>query len=246
MGGGLPYGSGLPIPPPPAHDNPVSLFGRLLAEAHRPSGASLLAPAGSPLPLPPPPQYASGLGSLLSGLPRQLSPLREFLAQLPKKRQIFISYHHGADRPYKNALSLFCDGYELLEDHSVDREIDSDDAGYVRETIRDDFIRGASATIVLCGAFTDQRKYVDWEIIDTLKKQAGLVAIQLPTFRVSLVIGSRFPDRLWDNIMSGYAVWYRWEELNANPGAVRGWIEESLRKEKWRIQNGRPRKFQNG
>src|SRR2546428_11478441 len=100
---------------------------------------------------------------------------------VPEKRKVFISYHHHGDQAYKNALSLYCHDYELLEDNSIDRLIDTDDLKYVEREIREDYIKGASVTIVLCGALTYQRKFVDWEIYATLLKKAGLVALQLPT-----------------------------------------------------------------
>ena len=161
---------------------------------------------------------------------------------IPEKRKIFISYHHHGDQAYKNYLSnVYCEQYELLEDNSLDRMIDTDNLEYVEREIREDYIRGASVTIVLCGAQTYLRKFVDWEIYATLRKQAGLVAVQLPTLAPTSLLSSNVnvPARLSDNIKSGYAVWRSWNDLVATPGSLRLWIEEALAKDKSLIDNSR-------
>ena len=79
------------------------------------------------------------------------------------------------------AAGVFADDYEVIQDNSVEREIDSNDAEYVTRRIREDFITGSSCTVVLCGAETPQRKFVDWEIKATLDKEHGLIGINLPT-----------------------------------------------------------------
>ena len=83
----------------------------------------------------------------------------------PARRKGFVSYQHHGDRPYYLEFArFFSDAYEAVEDHSVEREIDSDDAEYVSRCIRENYITGTSCTIVLCGPTTSQRKFVDWEI----------------------------------------------------------------------------------
>jgi hypothetical protein len=82
----------------------------------------------------------------------------QLLRRMPTRRSVFVSYHHGGDRAYYQAFSkLFADSYEAIQDNSVEREIDSDDAEYVIRRIREDFITGSSCTAVLCGAETTQR-----------------------------------------------------------------------------------------
>ena len=71
----------------------------------------------------------------------------------PAKRSIFVSYHHGGDRTYYDAFSkLFADTYDVVQDNSPEREIDSDDSEYVIRRIREEYITGSSCTVVLCGA----------------------------------------------------------------------------------------------
>jgi hypothetical protein len=62
--------------------------------------------------------------------------LSDFLRALDEyrapKRSIFVSYHHGGDRPFYNAFStLLADIYDFIEDLSDAGIIDSDDAEYV-------------------------------------------------------------------------------------------------------------------
>ena len=105
-----------------------------------------------------------------------------FLRGQPAKRSIFVSYHHGGDRNYYDAfLRLFAETYQVIEDNSVERKIDSDDSDYVIRKIREEFITGSSCTVVLCGADTPNRKFVDWEIKATLDKEHGLIGVNLPT-----------------------------------------------------------------
>ena len=100
----------------------------------------------------------------------------------PIRQSIFVSYHHGRDRSYYDAFSrLFAESYEVIQDNSVERRIDSDNAEYVIRKIREDYITGSSCTVVLCGAETLRRKFVDWEIKARLEKQHGLIGINLPT-----------------------------------------------------------------
>jgi hypothetical protein len=130
----------------------------------------------------------------------------------PAKRSIFVSFHHGGDRAYYDAFSkLFANTYDVIQDNSVDRMIDSDDSEYVIQKIREEYITGSSCTVVLCGTQTAQRKFVDWEIKATLDKEHGLVAVQLPSNPNFLV-----PERLMDNVTTSYAVWTSWQQLTTN------------------------------
>jgi hypothetical protein len=162
------------------------------------------------------------------------------------RRQVFVSYHHGGDRAWYDAFAKhFGDSYEVIEDNSVERAIDSDNVEYVMRRIRENYVTGSSCTIVLCGAETRWRKFVDWEIAATLDKQHGLIGVKLPTLQVVNDTCSK-PDRLQDNIDSGYAVWTWWETITANPSLLAGLIEQANAKPKAFARNGRPRRERNG
>jgi antiphage defense system Thoeris ThsB-like protein len=60
-----------------------------------------------------------------------------FGLRVPSRPRVFVSYHHHNDRSYYDQfVHLFEDTYDVLQDASVDREIDSDDAEYVIRNIR--------------------------------------------------------------------------------------------------------------
>lgn len=131
---------------------------------------------------------------------------------------VFISYHHGGDQSFYDCIAEMLSGtVRLFHNASVERETQGDDVDYVRWKAREVYIRVTSCTIVLCGLAMPYRKYVDWEIKATLDMGHGLIGINLPTNFPDP--GSRkynVPDRLYDNIQSGYAIWApNWNSINA-------------------------------
>ncbi len=163
------------------------------------------------------------------------------------RRRVFVSYHHGNDQPYYDEFSrVFHDDYELITDRSLARRIDSADVNYVMRRIREEHLSGSSCTIVLCGAETPRRKYVDWEIMASLDQRMGLVAIGLPTIEAFTNGGTAKPLRLQDNIDSGYAEWINWATLAARPAALAESIESAVAKSGRLIVNTRERMHRNG
>src|SRR6266446_4571048 len=64
------------------------------------------------------------------------------------KRKIFVSYHHGGDRAYYDALSsTFHDHYDVIYDNSPERRIDSETVDYVRRRLSEEYITGSSCTL---------------------------------------------------------------------------------------------------
>jgi hypothetical protein len=134
-----------------------------------------------------------------------------------KTRNCFISYHHEKDQKYLSKLRKVITNMKIA-DYSI-----KDDIGHLTdETIYKkvrEKMRNCSVTVVLIGETTGHRKCIDWEIwasllgythpYDPLKsfKPNGLLGIFLPTDTHSI------PDRLKDNIESGYAVSLKWKNL---------------------------------
>lgn len=167
--------------------------------------------------------------------------------QNPVKRSVFLSYHHGGDQQYYNAFSRAFDAtYDVIFDNSLERQIDSDNINYVIQRIRDSFVTGSSCTIVLCGAETPWRKYVDWEIKATLDKGHGLIGVNLPTNYRHQNGHVTVPARLYDNIQSGYAVWTNWAAFIASIEAVRANIEVAIATPVASIVNNREMMSRNG
>ena len=134
-----------------------------------------------------------------------------------KTRNCFISYHHNNDQNYlvelrKVVKSMKVSDYSLKDDigHLTDETI--------YKKIRSK-MRTCSVTVILIGSRTGHRKWIDWEIWASLRgyqhpfdskksfKPNGLLAIYLPVDNHSV------PDRLKDNIKSGYAVSMKWKNL---------------------------------
>lgn len=184
----------------------------------------------------------------MSGLIGNNAGLAGILYAASVRPRVFISYHHARDQYYYNAISFFfADQREVFHDASLDRRVDSDNIDYVRWRVRDDYIRGTSCTVVLCGAETPQRKFVDWEIKATLDMEHGLVAIGLPT-AIRGQSGTIVPDRVHENVLSGYAVWVPdWNLLT--PQSLATAIADARQRSETRkqyIQNWRELKMRNG
>lgn len=142
------------------------------------------------------------------------------------KRRVFVSYHHGLDQQWYNRFNqLFINVYDILYDRSLQRKIDSEHTDYVDRRIREDNISAASVVIVLCGAETFKRKYVDWEINSCLHYQKALLGIILPTATKNCQGQIIVPDRLSSNIDSGYAHWIHWTD---DPAALKLAVEVSI------------------
>ena len=153
---------------------------------------------------------------------------RQSFKPKPAKPKVFVSYHHQRDQAYYDRFAtLFADGYDIITDTSIDRRIGSDDVDYHQQVIREQHITGSSVTIVLCGAETWKRRWVDWEIHMTLNKKHALLGICLPTNPKNANGTVTVPDRLHTNIASGYAHFVHWTE---DPKLVRAAIDGAVEK----------------
>ena len=83
--------------------------------------------------------------------------------------KVFISYHHQNDQLYKDRLVDLAEQCSIFIDASVDTGDISDHLSdqSIRETIRDEYLRDSTVTIVLVGTETRRRKHVDWESTKT-------------------------------------------------------------------------------
>jgi hypothetical protein len=164
----------------------------------------------------------------------------------PTRPRIFTSYHHGGDQNYYDAFSrTFHDSYEAIYDNSLERTIDSDNVDYVMRRIRENYITGTSCTIVLVGARTWGRKYVDWEIKATLDKEHGLIGVRLPTAPLSPDGKIIVPDRLHDNIQTGYASWVTWQDIASSVDRLRAYVAAATSRDRSLIANTRDMRLRN-
>lgn len=146
----------------------------------------------------------------------------------PVKPKVFVSYHHEQDQAYYDRfVKLFADVYDIMTDTSIDRIIASDDTAYQQQVIREQHITGSSITVVLCGAESWKRRWIDWEIDMTLNKRHALLGIALPTGQRSTSGAVIVPDRLHANIVSGFAHFVQWTE---DPQFLSAAVNNSLEK----------------
>lgn len=169
------------------------------------------------------------------------------------RHRVFVSYHHANDEGRRNIFELrFGNAFGILVRGSVEvGDIDPEsNTEYIRQRIRDEYLRDTSVTVVLVGTQTWQRKHVDWEISsstrDTPKNpRSGLLGILLPSFQSAHGGVSRFPDnqhaippRLVDNVHCGFAQIYDWSE---DPTLVETWIHAAFsRRTRVNPNNARP------
>lgn len=156
--------------------------------------------------------------------------------------KVFVSYHHANDQSKADYLRNAYGKDNTLIDRSLSAEVDSDDNDYILSLIRTNHLKDSTVTIVLIGSKTSKRKWVDWEIYSSLRpygsrSRNGLLGIYLPT-------AGETPERLQDNIDSGYAVTMNWKDLSTKLDAK---IEEAFnnRSKGELVRNSRVRRKRN-
>ena len=162
------------------------------------------------------------------------------LLGIPAKRKIFVSYHHSNDQEFKDQLVRFlAETYQVI-DRSLPEPIGSENTEYVIRRIREKYINGSSVTLILCGAETWKRKYVDWETKATLDAGHGLIGVRLGSAVQNNLGNIIVPGRYHDNYSSGYAIWTDWNTFTSSPEKARTLIEQSINKPASNIKNSRP------
>jgi hypothetical protein len=150
----------------------------------------------------------------------------------PARHKVFVSYHAEDAPEVVDFIAAHTDVFIPraigMEEDSSDI-IDSENVDYIRQTIKQKYLRGCTVTLIAIGACTWARKFVDWEIYSSLRCDPapnGLLAVQLPS-----VEGTRpdLPERLAINLRhddeSSYAKYF------APPSShelLRGWIENAF------------------
>lgn len=124
-------------------------------------------------------------------------------------RNVFVSYAHRLDQ---NEADNFRTTFGLERGAFSDRSLSSGDIGHLTdETIKNNYIRpkirNSSVTIILIGAETGGRWWIDWEIYYSLLKTVGndrnaVLGIRLPN-------KTRWtPSRLEKNLHMGKIIDY--------------------------------------
>ncbi len=168
---------------------------------------------------------------------------------MSERHRVFVSYYHAEDQAYREHFELlFAEIHDIFVSESVEiGDIDPNTkTEEIHRIIRDNYLRGSTVTVVLVGAHTWQRKFVDWEIGSSIRQtkhssRSGLLGILLPTYpRTDLTKYDPYtiPPRLYDNIKCGYATIHNW---NDDPNVVRDWIHDAFKRRKEVLpDNSRP------
>lgn len=156
------------------------------------------------------------------------------------RHRVFVSYYHDEDQYYREWFErLFANIHDIMVSESVEiGDIPPNlSTERVRQIIRDEYLRDSTVTVVLVGAHTWQRKFVDWEIGSSIRdtknsSRSGLLGILLPTYPRPPNNPNNYhihtiPPRLHDNIQCGFATIHNWSN---NPTEVQGWIHDAFKR----------------
>lgn len=166
----------------------------------------------------------------------------------PTRHKAFVSYHADDADEVKDFIDEYGHVFipRVIGVSDEDDFVDSHDVDYVMQCIRDKYLRDSTVTIVLIGGCTWARRYIDWEIYSTLRRDrlnglSGLMAITLPS--VSAYSNS-LPERLQDNV-TGYDLYARWWKYPTSDSQLRSCVDDAFNARSTRdhlLENGRARK----
>ena len=146
---------------------------------------------------------------------------------------IFTSFDHGQDDYWAiRFVDLFHEFFEIHSARSISLTAGSGEE-HIRSLIEGGYMGDGTVCVVLLGTHTYARCRVDWEISAALEKKpsraSGVLGLRLPVhpdFGKNARVPQRLPQRLEDNLRSGYALLNDWSET---PQKVRGWVSDALR-----------------
>ena len=147
-----------------------------------------------------------------------------------QRRKVFIS-HYGADRIevdafIRNFSHVFIP--KVLGANSNDGFINSADTDYVMQRIRELYLQDSTVTIVLIGACSHSRRYIDWEIKSSLKQGGqtpnGLIGIVLPSRKNMAVLPERLKANWNKSHLDCYARYWPYPESS---DILSIWIEDA-------------------
>ena len=120
------------------------------------------------------------------------------------KKRVFLSFR-AEDKNQVNGLRLLAvnDKFDIeFYDESVRKAIDSEDAAYIKSTIRGKNNR-TSITVCMLSALTHTSPWVDWELEESYGKNNTVIYMGLKDGPGTLVVPKPGRDR--------EAIWYLWD-----------------------------------
>lgn len=159
----------------------------------------------------------------------------------PRLSKLYVSYHHDGDEHFYREFCRLVEGYyETVQDSSDERVSGCTDAERVITGLRESYVAETVCTVVLCGLQTAYRRFVDWEIKAGLDLSHGLVAVILPENLPDWRGRYSLPERLADNLESGFAECLHLLQLSRGLRLFGKQVEEARAKPKSLIRNSRP------
>lgn len=162
------------------------------------------------------------------------SDLRSLLpSPLPPKRKVFISFFQGNRAEVDNFIYLWWVREEVfipraLGAYGNEDFVNSDNPEYVMQRIRDGYLGDSTVTVVLIGACTHSRRYVDWELKTSLRcgdyTPNGVLGILLPSAAAGAHLPPRFEQNWERQELNCYARYRRWPSSGSE---LRMWIEDA-------------------
>jgi hypothetical protein len=171
---------------------------------------------------------------------RKISEATSLLAEYRKasgevRHKCFISYHAEDAEEVLDFVETYDSVFipKCIGVSDSDSWVDSEDTDYIMDRVREKYLSDSTVTIVLVGGCTWARKYVDWEVYSSLRKDRvnrlnGLLAIELK----SVAGRGALPARVSDNVLRdenrrdvGYA---RYQAYPTSASALQSWIEDAF------------------
>ncbi len=150
------------------------------------------------------------------------------------KRKVFVSFFQNDRAEVETFILNWATNAQVFTPKALgivgnEDFIDSTNPEYVMGQIRQKYLGDSTVTIVLLGACTHSRRYVDWEIKTSLRRgdytPNGLIAILLPSAGGSAYLPERFRANWNAQHIDCYARYYA---MPTSPTQLRGWIEAAF------------------
>lgn len=169
----------------------------------------------------------------------------------PTRNRCFISYHVADSDEVAEFVDAFGDAFipRVIGVTEDDDFIGSDVTDYIMNRIRDKYLADSTVTVVMVGKCTWARRFVDWEVYSSLRRDrlnrlSGLIAITLPSVSRA---GKQLPPRVDDNV-DGDKLYGRWWKYPETKAQLRRYIDTAFAARTSRdhlIDNSRARKKNN-
>jgi Thoeris protein ThsB, TIR-like domain len=181
--------------------------------------------------------WASANSTILE-ISRRYEGIREYRkSDGTVRHKCFLSYYSQDANEVLDFVATFGDVFipkavGISDEHPW---VNSDDDDYVMHVIREDYLADSTVTIVFVGGCTWSRKFVDWEVYSSLRRDKynrlnGVLAVQLPSASGTF---AALPARVDTNVVRnavgrdvGYA---RYKAYPTSESALQDWIEDAFR-----------------